>query len=270
MHSFFEMFSRCVNSAGRPHSEGEHELRGEPYSVVAVYDETVMGMSVVVWESADDDLTSGGVEVANTLAKGVRKPDVVFTVNTDAGNVRSCTVLRACAGTEVDTKTFIFSRFGVEFANISSETFGVPDISRPVRGDEVWASAVYGMFCDFDSARCGGLEAANLVDPYVVFGEPDGTLGVDGDTVRVAVWCGDRIFYQGMCLWIEEADGVGAKFGEPEVSLCIKDQVEGSTAFSQWPVVPGPLLYIIFAKGVGCGLCEPDLVSFVYYYKERA
>src|SRR5436305_1724714 len=103
-----------------------------------------------------------------------------------------------------------------------------------------------------------------------IISEPDGSLGIDRDAVRIAFWGGSRIFYQRVRAWVEETDSTGAKLGEPEVPTHIEDQVKGRTAFPQVPLVPALVLRIKFTDGITAGLGKPDIPIRIYHDKQWA
>src|SRR5712672_4177344 len=113
----------------------------------------------------------------------------------------------------------------IEFAYIATKSPAVPHVTRAIRGDQVGTDSSHRMLCYLDGSSRGGCKTGNLVYPYGILGEPDGPLWCNRDAIRIAIWCMDRIVYHLMSTEVEETDFIRTKLGEPEVALCIEDQV---------------------------------------------
>src|SRR3989442_15822322 len=126
------------------------------------------------------------------------------------------------------------------------------------------------MFSYLNSSRCGGCKASNLAGSRCILCEPDCSLGIDRDAVRIASRRGNRIFYHCLSEWVEKTDVIRAKLGEPEVAICIEDQAKGCTPVLQVPLVPARVRWIIFAQRITGRLRKPDTPFLIYNHKERA
>lgn len=172
------------------------------------------------------------------------------------------------AGALINGKTNIVSSSWIEFANIAPKSSTVPDVPCPVRGNQMGTLRSHSILGYLNRSGSGGGKASNLADACRILCEPGSSPGIDRDAIRIAIWRRDRIFYQRLSLWIEEADIIRAKLGEPEVSACINSQIIGRAPPLQVPLLPALVMRNILTQRVTGGLREPDIPIPIYNHKE--
>ena len=228
-------------------------------------------MCVGIGESQRLQRTRCRIVDANECIQRVVIPDAPLTVYSDTRDMRLCWARRGShsrcgrgAGAYRHINVFMGLRRGIERANVTRKSLGIPDIAGAVRSDQVryWtACTVNKMLFDRNRASGSGCETPNFLRPALC--KPDRSSRILRDTVWQASSCCNSSLDKGFGRGIEEANFVCGVFGKPDIAIVIEDQVVwASLGCGYCPLLPGRSCFGSGSKPTDCigsRLTKPDV-----------
>lgn len=80
-----------LDDTGRPHVDVQPKLLCEPHSIATVYEQSIIGVGIVVRKRSHHYLPTRGHKIPHALAERVSKPDIALVIEINAGDMRSWT-----------------------------------------------------------------------------------------------------------------------------------------------------------------------------------